>query len=162
MGKWSKEEEEKLLQGMKMIMNRNGVTDFNSFNSWTEVSHYVETRTDIQCRNKWYLRFFIQNEYIYRVTDMIKRLQGDSLSSEVPKWEYQNYVELLTRMMALCHSAADETEVLWDSLVGQGECWTGANLRSQWLKLRANVPNIESLSFQGMDYNVNLIIKMKL
>ena len=52
-GVWIAEERERFQQGMRAIMDREGLTDPIHFNHWAELAALVGSRSDTQCRNYW-------------------------------------------------------------------------------------------------------------
>lgn len=80
---------------------------------------------------------------------MVLRIDNGN-QNRAATWRYEDDADMLTRLMTDCSTANDETEILWEALVPSTKIWTGPFLRNQWLKLRARIPDIESLSFQGI------------
>eukprot|EP00842_Homolaphlyctis_polyrhiza_P001996 jgi/Hompol1/2798/HPOL_006164-RA len=142
-GKWSAEEEQKLLEGVREIMEREGMTDAHQFNRWSELAAYMVTRSDVQCRAKW------ASELKHAASS--SKTNTASISLPVRQFLRDDHVALLTRMLAFCSTAGDESEVLWNSLVMPGEPWTGPFLRARWadLKNACAASRTVGMTFQG-------------
>ncbi|KAI8906741.1 hypothetical protein EDD86DRAFT_209640 [Gorgonomyces haynaldii] len=127
-GPWTVEETNLFNTGVREIAAKHNLRQIQKFSYWTELSQYIGTRTDTQCRNKW----------------MHDVQQSESLG----EFTTDDYVDLLNRMTGLCQAAQDELEVNWEALVDANRPFTGSMLRQRWISLRQRVPL--ELEFQDM------------
>ncbi|KAL5033228.1 hypothetical protein BDV3_000238 [Batrachochytrium dendrobatidis] len=123
-GRWSEEEIQKLGEAVNHVLVRDKLPASSNLIRWRDVANMVVTRTDIQCRTKWNLSF----------------QSGKKAVSVVRSFEYEDYASLLTRMSALCSAANDETEIVWEMLVGENEPWNAQYLKTRWSYLKGVVP----------------------
>ncbi|TPX72930.1 hypothetical protein SpCBS45565_g00258 [Spizellomyces sp. 'palustris'] len=129
---WTKEEDEQLVTIVKEIMERDGIDDPLKFNQWSLVAAKFETRSATQLRWHWHKNI----ASLWRV------------ESEEAGWTRNDDRELLSRMLALCDGAYDETEVDWNALKGEEwKIWPATKLKERWLRARARVPDLESYTF---------------
>ncbi|KAH9246243.1 hypothetical protein BSLG_007009 [Batrachochytrium salamandrivorans] len=146
-GRWGEDEVQKLTSAITQIMTREGLTDSSQITQWPEISSMVGTRNDVQCRSKWNLALQC----------------GKKVLPTARSFEYDDYVALLTRMLALCSTANDETEIIWEMLVGHEEPWNAHYLKGRWMYLRGAVPahevSIRTFS-QLIDYCFNNLVEL--
>jgi hypothetical protein len=114
-GKWSREEEIRLLEIIDQLKLESPTIPF-----WVAVSEQMKTRSPIKCLTKW------RESLLYR-------------SNECPVWnDYEDFT-LLNRMYE--EGFEDEREISWSSLSKTEELskWTPSRLSSRWriLKKRA-------------------------
>ncbi|KND01793.1 uncharacterized protein SPPG_03584 [Spizellomyces punctatus DAOM BR117] len=132
---WTKEEHERLVTIVKEVMERDGIDDPLKFNQWSLVAAKFETRSASQLRWQWYKNIASLSEF-------------ESEETPRPVWTTNDDRELLSRMLALCDGAYDESEVDWDALKGEDwKMWPASKLKERWLRARARVPDLESYTF---------------
>jgi hypothetical protein len=135
LGKWSEEETNELISNAKKIMEREGITDTLKFNQWTEVSALMNgKRTYRECARHW--------KYL-----------GPQLVKSNKKWEFDDYKDLLMRMIQSFHHANDESEVIWKSIVSMRDPYSVEVYRERWVALRNRMQKDHDMSeftFKGI------------
>jgi hypothetical protein len=79
------------------------------------------------------------------------------------RWSTEDDRILLSRMLAMCSKAEDETDIIWDHLsTSNWHPWPGSMLRHRWSRMRSRVPGHESMSLPGKDTPLCLSRRAKL
>ncbi|KAJ3313859.1 RNA polymerase I enhancer binding protein [Boothiomyces sp. JEL0838] len=115
-GKWTNEETEKLIAEAKKIMERDGITDPTQFHSFTELAAVMKTRTYRECSNKW-------------------KVLGPQLEKKKRRWNANDFIDLLSRLLVQCETAQDDSEINWQNLVTTNDLWSAKYIRAKWLLL---------------------------
>ena len=142
-GFWSESEERKLCQAMAEIQKEHGgdSDDLPSTVRWKDVAAKIETRTAMQCLNKW-----------------IVSLSWKRNPRTNVKWTVSDDLKLIHTLASL-EDVEDEEEVDW-----QGLCrdWPAAHnvhcLKRQWASIRRDVPHYH---VQTMQENLEYLVTNK-
>ncbi|KAJ3276413.1 Cyclin-D-binding Myb-like transcription factor 1 [Terramyces sp. JEL0728] len=115
-GKWTSEETDLLISEAKKIMDRDGINDPTKFHSFTELAAIMKTRTYRDCSNRW-------------------KVLGPQLEKKKRKWNANDFIDLLSRLLVQCETAQDDSEINWQNLVTTDDLWSAKYMRTKWLLL---------------------------
>jgi hypothetical protein len=107
-----------MLAIVREIMTRDNITDPLKFDSFTETSARLGTRT-------------------YReVTRKFKSI-GPAMSLVAAKyvWTLENYRDLLTRMIFHFKGSQDDSELVWSKIVNSSDLFPAERFRKAWKKV---------------------------
>ncbi|KAG7096766.1 hypothetical protein E1B28_004177 [Marasmius oreades] len=139
-GKWTKEEEEKLIQIVEdMTVKRGRTLDDEVF--WGDVSSRMgNTRNRQQCRIKW--------------TDCLSKIVKKDGSN--PRWNNQDAYILVHKLDSL--NVRDDTEIDWKTLNDEDwNHWSAHTLQRRWFTMKNSIKGHEDMSFK----EIMEILKMK-
>ncbi|KAJ3045763.1 Cyclin-D-binding Myb-like transcription factor 1 [Rhizophlyctis rosea] len=156
-GKWSTEEERQFAKACRDNMVKNELEDIWEINDWTEIAAQMGTRDAKQCQ----VRFPILIDK-YGTLDNVEEPKAGMNRS----WRRQDDLDLVTKMLTLCGTANDESDISWESLRGKGwRRWSIDHLKLRWISMRRRVPNMEIISFrEALQYcvdNMDVVSKVK-
>ncbi|KAL0573974.1 RNA polymerase I enhancer binding protein [Marasmius crinis-equi] len=130
-GKWSKEEEEKLIKIVEdMTVKRGGSLDDEVF--WGNVSALMgNKRNRQQCRIKW--------------TDCLSKIVKKDGSN--PRWNNQDAYILVYKLDSL--NVRDDSEIDWRSLGDEDwNHWSAHALQRRWFTMKKSIKGHEEMSFK--------------
>lgn len=114
-GKWTREEDEKLLELVKEACNGD-ISKIHSEESvdWSSISKSMGTRTRTQCRTHW--RYINPNLKPYRQS-----------------WVFNDDLNLIQKLVDF--NVSYESEIIWKD-VAMGTAWTREQIRFRWYRLK--------------------------
>lgn len=138
LGRWKKDELDRFAICVAELTKKYDCKPL-AFNYWVELSAMLGTRTPTQCRSKW-------------MNHAGKDMNSTQVIPGNREFDECDTLVLIERMASMCQNAADEDEVDWDRLVGEGEPWTGSILRAMWYKVRVRLTalHLQTMDFQGI------------
>jgi hypothetical protein len=118
-------------------MDRDNITDPLKFNSWTEISALMGTRTYRECARHW-------------------KYCQPNITKTAKEFTSVDYKDLLLRMIQSFTFANDESELMWKSIITSRDPFPMDTYRTKWFQLRSKVQEKQDLSdmtFKGINYS---------
>lgn len=112
-GTWTQEEEVEMLEIAQELMDREGITDRTKFNLWTEMAARMKTRT-------------------YREIARHYKLMGPRFNQREYLFGFDDYKDLLHRMIFHFDGCGDESEIIWSKIIDRSDMWSAEKFRNAW------------------------------
>lgn len=144
-GKWTPEEENKYNEAYERLLNEGRNPDPKDRNFWETIAAYVESRTYLQCRQKW--------SRIPTIGTPVGTPAGGSPEPEEAdnkpaRWNHTCDDVLLFKLRNM--QVHDDSEIDWKTVRDETLPWPAPKIRQAFLRLKARVPEAESRSFDDL------------